>query len=92
MSVTHLIIRPSGPHSAVELQGCRVVETSLDHLVIKASARAALLGAKLGSIVLEDMHAHELPKIVADTLSAGRFGVSCPMVSRWTYPRDGDAR
>lgn len=90
MSVTHLILREHGPHTSVQLQGCHVLETSLDHLSVKQSARSTLSGLTIGSVLLEDLHLRDLPENVRAAIFAGN-GVSRPVSSRWTNPDAGNS-
>ena len=90
--VSVVLIRPKGPAGSVQLPGTHFVETSIEHLTIKPSALSMLRGLKLGTVILEDLHVNDLDEPIREALFRGRDGVSCPVVTRWTNPRAGDAR
>lgn len=80
-----LVLRVKGPRNVTHGQAVTFVETSLDALTVVASARAVLANYDFQTVVLEDLHLHDLPDNVRDAVRAGiREGTSCPVVSRWT--------
>jgi hypothetical protein len=86
-----LLIRPRGPHTSVQAQGTHFVETSVDQLTVKASARSAIMTLSIGAIVLEDLRFEDLDEPIRRVLITGASGSSCPIVTRWTTPRTGNA-
>ncbi len=87
-----LLIRPHGPHTSAQTVGTHFVETSVDQLTVKASARSALMTMSIGVIVLEDLRFEDLDEPIRRVLMVAASGSSCPIVTRWTNPRTGDAR
>jgi hypothetical protein len=89
---TVVLIRRTGGHTSVQTPGTQFVETSVEQLAVKASARSALLTLSVGTLILEDLRLEELPEHVRKVVVGSTLGQSCPIVSRWTNPRTGDAR
>ncbi|MBP2498265.1 S-adenosylmethionine:tRNA-ribosyltransferase-isomerase (queuine synthetase) [Methylobacterium sp. PvP062] len=89
---TVVLIRPTGPATNVQAQGTHFVETSLEQLVVKASARSVLLTLSVGALILEDLRLEDMPEHVRKAVVGATLGQSCPIVTRWTSPRTGDAR
>jgi hypothetical protein len=82
-----LVIRPHGPHTTAYLGGCSITETSLDHVRMKVSCLPSIVSAdKLGTVILEDLHRHDVEESIWKQLRPAMNGSSCPIVSRWTNP------
>ncbi|MCP1540074.1 hypothetical protein [Methylorubrum extorquens] len=83
--VSVVVVRRKGLAYSAQLPGTHFVETSLEQLAMKPSAVAMLRGLLIGTVILEDLRADDLPPELRDVLR-GREGVSCPVVTRWTRP------
>lgn len=88
-----LLIRPEGPYARASM-GNRTTLTETSVKTIDASVWQVeeISRMRLGTVILEDLHLHDIADGLREAILKGSAGQSCPIVTRWTYPRQGDAR
>lgn len=88
-----LLIRPEGPYRRTAIgNDTFITQTSLPLIAEKDWQLEEIAGMTLGTVILEDLHVGDIEGPVRDAILAGSAGRSCPIVSRWTALRQGDAR
>lgn len=84
---TTLLIRPRGTFQRfIAASGAVYIETSVEELATRSWITEDIENAQLGSVILEDLHEHDLEDDLRVSLIKGSRGQSCPWVTRWSVP------